>query len=104
MHQKSIKLADFGLSKNIGEESNNSSKFFAYVDPKILNQEQNYELNEKSDVYSIGVLMWQISSGRQPFNIESVDHDFVHDILVGKREEIIDGTPVEYSNLYRGKY
>ncbi|GET02861.1 kinase-like domain-containing protein [Rhizophagus clarus] len=101
VHQKNIKLADFGLSKNIDEESSNSSTFFAYIDPKFLSKEQNqnYELNEKSDVYSIGVLLWQISSGRQPFNIES--DDLAHDIIAGKREEIIDGTPIEYSNLYR---
>jgi serine/threonine protein kinase len=106
VHQKNIKLADFGLSKNIDEEfeeSSDSSKLFAYVDPKFLNQEQNYELNEKSDVYSIGVLMWQISSGRQPFNNEFADYDLAHDIIDGKREDDVKGTPTEYINLYRGK-
>ena len=40
-----------------------------YVDPKSFNNQFNgdkseyYKLNKKSDVYSIGVLMWQISSG-----------------------------------------
>ncbi len=38
------------------------------MDPKRLNdQDQNYKLSKKSDIYSVGVLMWQISSGRQPF-------------------------------------
>ncbi|CAI2174369.1 16552_t:CDS:2 [Funneliformis geosporum] len=58
------------------------------IDPKSLN-DQNYKLNKKSDVYSIGVLMWQISSGYRPiFNKD--------DIIQGKREEIIHDTPIEY--------
>lgn len=76
---------------------------FAYVDPKFLNQEQNYELNEKSDVYSVGVLMWQISSGHQPFNNELADYDLAHEIMDGRRENDVKGTPTEYINLYRGK-
>jgi hypothetical protein len=79
-----------------------------YVDPKSFNnnndQSQKYKLNEKSDVYSVGVLMWQISSGRMPFCSEDVDYDInlTLAILNGKREEIVDGTPVEYSKLYTG--
>jgi serine/threonine protein kinase len=82
-----------------------------YIDPKsfnnknnINNQNQNYKLNKKSDVYSIGVLMWQISSGRRPFYAEGVEYDIdlVLNILKGKRENFIDGTPIEYSTLCKG--
>jgi len=81
-------LAD--LSKKI---SNQSKIFGPYTDPKSLN-DQNYKLNKKSDVFSIGIMMWQISSGYQP----------IYDaMLKEKREKIIDGTPIEYSKLYTGK-
>ena len=115
MHQKSIKLADLGLSKDISEESSNVSKLFGvvpYLDPKSFNNQvndinktQKYKLNEKSDVYSVGVLMWQISSGRQPFHARDNNYDLslALAILNGKREEIVDGTPIGYSNLYKGK-
>jgi serine/threonine protein kinase len=72
-----------------------------YVDPKKLNCQQNYKLNEKSDVYSFGVLMWQISSGKQPYG-DNYDVSLALSIIDGKREEIIDGTPAEYSKLYTG--
>ena len=85
------------------------SKLFGvipYVDPKNFNSNddpsQNYKLNKKSDVYSFGVLMWQISSGRMPFCDFEYDIRLTLAILNGKREEIIDGTPPEYSKLYTG--
>jgi hypothetical protein len=73
-----------------------------YVDPKSFDDQQ-YRLNESSDMYSIGVLMWQISSGSQPFYDVKSDANLILGILNGKREKIIPGTPVEYSNLYKGK-
>lgn len=99
-------MADFGLSKKISEESSNAKKVFGvvpYIDPKSLD-DQKYKLNEKSDIYGIGVLMWQISSGRQPFKDKGFDYDVQLSIAIinGLREEIIDKTPVEYSNLYKG--
>ena len=101
VHQKNIKLADFGLSKKIAEVSSNSSKILGvipYVDPKKLSN-NDYKLNKKSDIYSVGVIMWQISSGRQPFCNDDSDASLILAIINGKREQIIDGTPTEYSNL-----
>ena len=99
------------MSKKITEASSETSKVFGiipYVDPKSfsngIDMSRNCKLNKKSDVYSIGVLMWQISSGRKPFYEDNnYDVGLALAILNGKREGIIDGTPVEYSNLYKGK-
>ena len=107
MHQKIIKLADFGLSRKIAEISSNVSKILGlipYMDPKFLHQRKNYKLNKKSDVYSVGVLMWQISSGYQPFHTENYDIALAMNIVYGQREEIINETPDKYSNLYQGKW
>jgi serine/threonine protein kinase len=100
-------LADFGLSKKIAEASSDSSKIYGivpYVDPKSFDNDENYKLNKKSDVYSIGVLLWQISSGYKPFYGIYYDARLALSILNGRREKIIDGTPTKYSNLYRGNY
>ena len=61
-------------------------------------------INTKSDVYSIGVLFWQLSSGRRPFYTENEQYDasLAMEIKNGKREVIIEDTPVKYSNLYEG--
>ncbi|GBB95590.1 hypothetical protein RclHR1_02570024 [Rhizophagus clarus] len=102
IHQKTIKLADFGLSKEESNETSSSSQIFGvipYIDPKrfIIN---NYKLTKKSDVYSVGVLLWQISSGRRPFYNVNYNIMLSLEITNGKREEVIKGTPAEYSNLY----
>ena len=93
VHQKNIKLADFGLSKKIAEASSDSSSaalgVLPYMDPNKL-ENQDYKLNKKSDIYSVGVIMWQISSGHKPFSGIAYDTNLIINILNGKREEIIN--------------
>jgi serine/threonine protein kinase len=98
-------LADFGLSKRIDEASNSQSKLrgvIPYMDPKVF--VDNLRFNEKSDVYSIGVLLWEISSGKPPFHEEMYNLSLMYKITQGRREEIIPDTPNDYSILYTGKY
>ena len=107
VHQKSIKLADFGLSKRIEEVSKTKENFFGmipYIDPKKFDSAQSYSLNEKSNVYSVGVLLWEISSGVPPFNNEDNDMGLIYGISQGRRETTVPDTPVDYVNLYTGKY
>jgi serine/threonine protein kinase len=103
-----VKLADFGLSKRIDESSNLQSKKFGiipYIDPKSFSN-HNYKLNKKSDIYSIGMLFWEISSGKPPFYTEGKSYDIclAIDILQGLRETPIPDTPKDYINIYTGKY
>ena len=109
IHQNIVKLSDFGLSRRIEEETSDASDdnevfgVIPYMDPKKF-IDRSYSLNKKSDVYSIGVLLWVISIGQYPFHGESNDVELIKKILQGRREEIIEGIPIEYSKIYTGNY
>ena len=100
-----IKLADFGLSRRLTEVSNSNKDIFGmvpYIDPQRF---KKLASNEKSDVYSVSVLLWEISSGQKPFS--SYDEScflktaLLYEILNGKRETPISDTPIDYIDIYK---
>ena len=72
-----------------------------YSDPEHLKDVDNYKQTKASDVYSVGVLMWEISSGKLPFQGVPIGDIFIK-IIKGDREKTIPGTPKSYNNIYRG--
>ncbi|CAB5335391.1 unnamed protein product [Rhizophagus irregularis] len=56
-----------------------------------------------SDVYSVGVLLWEISSGRPPFYTEGEKYGIglIYEISEGLREVPIPDTPSDYVSLYK---
>lgn len=59
---------------------------------------------KKSDVYSVGILLWEISSGMIPFHNEPYDISLIMGISQGFRETPVPDTPIAYTKLYTGKY
>ncbi|CAB4409549.1 unnamed protein product [Rhizophagus irregularis] len=67
----------------------------SYIAPEVI-VKKKYSF--ASDIYSIGMLMWEISSGQPPF-IKKHDYDLAIKIINGMRPKIIPGTPLEYKEL-----
>jgi serine/threonine protein kinase len=69
-----------------------------YIAPEvIIGKKQTFE----SDVYSIAMLMWEISSGQPPFINYEHDYDLAMNIVNGIRPKIVPRTPSEYENLMK---
>lgn len=65
-----VKIMDFGLALNIAKKSETDSTFIMGVgSPAYMSPEQikNYPLNQKTDLYSLGVVLFHLLAGRLPF-------------------------------------
>ncbi|CAG8746735.1 12216_t:CDS:2, partial [Cetraspora pellucida] len=101
IHNKIVKLCDFGNSKFTADPSIQLTKAIGalrYSDPKFLDI-PNYSRTKKSDIYSLGVLLWQISSGREPFESKPL-LSLISGIISGLREKPVYGTPKDYVVIY----
>ncbi|KAF0546320.1 kinase-like protein [Gigaspora margarita] len=98
IHEDKPIIADFGLSKNVNDVTSNLSLhgFRKYMDPQCF-LTSNYKRNQKSDIYSFGMILWEISSGRPLTKSDS----FNSTIISESREADIEGTPIEYVVLYK---
>jgi hypothetical protein len=91
------------LSKKLAEATTsslaNTMGMVEYIEPQCL-KKIKYKKDKKSDIYSLGVLLWEISSGRPPFSDceRSLLRDHIKD---GNREEPTKGTPLKYQQLYQ---
>ncbi|RHZ83968.1 hypothetical protein Glove_86g161 [Diversispora epigaea] len=101
VHEGKLLIADLGLSKQLDSKSNFSIEggMIAYTDPLYLQNAETYKRNKASDIYSIGVLLWELSSGKPPFCNHSIMSIF-QIVASGKREQHIRGTPIDYINVY----
>ena len=89
-----MKVGDFGITKRVNNSLSNSVR---YSDPECLIYHEY-----TSNVYNVGMLLWEISSGRIPFESEPADGKLISSIIHGKREMIVNGTPQKYSEIYTG--
>jgi serine/threonine protein kinase len=68
------KIADFGLALNLTKDMERDSTFIMGVgSPAYMSPEQikGYQLNQKTDLYSLGVVLFQLLTGRLPFRAKN---------------------------------
>ncbi|GMT29129.1 hypothetical protein PFISCL1PPCAC_20426 [Pristionchus fissidentatus] len=93
------KISDFGLAKDVNSPGGDSStgKFpIKWTAPEALRQSK---FSTKSDVWSFGILLWEIFSfGRVPYPRIPIQ-DVVRHIERGYRMEAPEGCPAEITRL-----
>jgi serine/threonine protein kinase len=91
-------ISDFGLSGPANEQKSDDKicGVLPYIAPEVLNKEP-YTLS--SDIYSFGVIMAELSSGKPPFYKRKHDASLALEICNGLRPEFGKGTPKFYKKL-----
>ncbi|RHZ80739.1 hypothetical protein Glove_132g136 [Diversispora epigaea] len=73
-----------------------------YTDPILLKRPNKLCRTKTSDIYSIGILLWEISSKKMPYKSKFRDElDLIIYVLWENREDPIIGTPQNYINIYQ---
>ncbi|GBB98720.1 hypothetical protein RclHR1_00330047 [Rhizophagus clarus] len=92
-------IGDLGLSQPANDTSNNEIYgVIPYIAPEIF---KGSSFSKESDVYSMGMIMWELTTGCKPF--ANVEHDInlILRILDGERPEITEDTPGCYADLMK---
>ena len=69
-----VKITDFGLALDMKKKSDSDSTFIMGVgSPAYMSPEQikDYPLNGQTDLYSLGTVMFELLTGRQPFRAKN---------------------------------
>ncbi len=92
------KLADFGLVRTSGYSIQSIGKIsqgLAWCAPEILASE---EMTLKADIYSFGMILWELCMDKRPF-FRLSSAELIKHIAAGQREELSDEIPVEVKSL-----
>jgi serine/threonine protein kinase len=93
-------ISDFGLSKPVNQSDikDNIYGVLPYTAPEVL---LGNPYTKAADIYSLGIIMWEMTSGVPAFHNSSHDFQLSLDICKGTRPEIIEGTMPEYVELMK---
>ncbi|RIA83939.1 kinase-like domain-containing protein, partial [Glomus cerebriforme] len=95
-----VLISDFGLSKPADKPTKSDEVYgvLPYIAPEVL---RGKPYTKAADIYSFGIIMWEMTSGIPAFN--NVPHDFNLSLKIcqGLRPKIVKGTDDEYAKLMK---
>ena len=92
-------IGDLGLCQQVIGKKDNPNQIFGvipYLAPEVLSKKP---YTKESDIYSLGMIMWEFTTGKKPFHDRSHNHLLIMNILNGLRPQITDDTPEFYAEL-----
>ncbi|RGB21653.1 kinase-like domain-containing protein [Rhizophagus diaphanus] len=92
-------ISDLGFCGPADKSSKSIYGNLPYIAPEVING-KGYTF--KSDIYSVAILMCEISTGYPPFiDCKHIDYELAMNIINGMRPEIASDTPFEYKSLMK---
>jgi serine/threonine protein kinase len=100
-----VKLLDFGLAKIVENASVDSDEVYAmsgetgslrYMSPETASSEP---YNFTADVYSFGIILWELNSMKKPFDGLSRDQFYERVVYGGERPPLSRKWPSELTSL-----
>ncbi len=95
-----VVISDLGISKSSIKSTNDGDNeiygIISYMAPEIL---QGKKYTTASDIYSFGIIMWELMTGRMPFWDQKYDLELIIKICKGFRPPIITNSPKGYIEL-----
>ncbi|EXX51410.1 Bck1p [Rhizophagus irregularis DAOM 197198w] len=93
-------IGNLGLSQPANEIPHDSSIYgvIPYIAPEIF---KGAKFSKSSDIYCIGMIMWELTTGCKPLDNVEHDVDLIYKIIDGKRPNITDDTPEDFANLMK---
>ncbi|MFB3079541.1 MAG: serine/threonine-protein kinase, partial [Lysobacterales bacterium] len=94
-----VKVMDFGLAKMKGQpaltKTGSTLGTIAYMSPE---QASNEEVDHRSDIFSFGAVLYELCSGRQPFQGD-YEAATLYSVVHEQPEALPDGVPAELQRV-----
>jgi serine/threonine protein kinase len=95
-HNNGWYISDLGFCGPADKPTENIYGNLPYIAPEVISGKQT---TKASDIYSVAMLMWEISSEQPPFINYEHDYDLAINIINGMRPKITSEIPLKYKNL-----
>jgi len=91
-------ICDLGLSRSVNscESTSTIRGVLPFIAPEVFH---TCKFTQKSDVYSLGIIMYLIATGEPPLRDREFDKGLVCDIMGGLRPTMPDSAPEEFKKL-----
>lgn len=94
---RTLKICDFGTACDLNSYMTNNKGSAAWMAPEVF---EGSRYTEKCDIFSWGVILWEILARRKPFDdIGGSAYRIMWAVHVGQRPPLIEGCPKPIEDL-----